>query len=207
MADFAEVVLNSARETDIITWIATFAGVVYVLLALRESVWCWSFGIVGSALSVSIMLNERLYYDALLNIFYVILGVYGWIQWAKEKNNEHGVNPNPAVVISKIPSDRLFICVSAGVVFGIVMGYVSNYVKENSFTYSDALLTSFSVVATWMTAKKYIENWIFWIVIDAAYVVLFYFKGPQMYLFALLFIFYTFMALAGYFAWRKSIKA
>ena len=217
MASFGDALLICIQETDLITWIGTVCAVLYVILALKESVWCWSFGIVGSALYVSVNFHEKLWYDALLNVFYVVLGIYGWIQWAKENRsteltaavlqNQTKADVKPELTISKIPSASLFICVSIAVVAGIIMGYVSNAISENRFAFMDALLTSFSVVATWMTAKKFIENWLFWIVIDAGYVVLYFVKGPHLYLVALLFIFYTFMAIAGYFAWRKSIKA
>jgi nicotinamide mononucleotide transporter len=217
MANFTEALVNCIRETDVITWIATVTAVIYVILALKENIWCWSFGIVSSALWVSVYFNERLWYESLLSIFYVILGVYGWIQWAKEKKNneltvlalqgEPAEDSKPAVVINRIPSNVLLICVSIAVVAGIIMGYVSNAISENSFAYSDALLTSFSVVATWMIAKKYLENWLFWIVIDACSAALYLIKGPTMYLAAVLFIFYTFMAAGGYFAWKKSLRA
>lgn len=217
MTTFTEALFNSIRETDAITWIATATAVVYVVLALRENIWCWSFGIVSSALWVSVYFNERLWYESALSIFYVVLGIYGWIQWSKETKDkevfdsalkgESAEASKPSVVIGKIPSGTLLLCVSIAVVAGIAMGYISNAISENRFAYSDALLASFSVIATWMTAKKYLENWLFWIVIDACSAGLYLVKGPSMYLAAVLFIFYTFMAAAGFISWKKNLKA
>lgn len=216
-SDIGSVLAESIVKTDAITWAATITAILYVLLALKESVWCWSFGIVSSGLSVGVYFYESLWYESLLSIFYVILGVYGWIQWTKEKKDHEltglvlGVqtetHAKPAIKIGKIPSNELLITSAIAVVAGLIMGFLSAQYTDNKFAYSDALLTSFSVIATWMTARKYIENWIFWIVIDACSAVLYICKGPSMYLFALLFIFYTFMAVAGYYTWRKSLKA
>lgn len=206
-AGIGEALLTSIEETDVITWIGTITAVIYVILALKESIWCWVFGIISSALWVAIYYHEKLWYESYLNIFYVALGVYGWVSWAKEKSHPAASTNSPELRISKITSRVLLNCVLIGVGAGIVLGYIAHAVTENDFAYTDALLSSFSVVATWMTARKYIENWLFWIVIDGCSAVLYIFKGPSMYLAALLFIFYTFMATAGYFAWKKNLKA
>jgi nicotinamide mononucleotide transporter len=205
-----DAILTSIAETDLITWIATVTAVIYVLLALKESIWCWSFGIISSALWVSIYFHEQLWYESYLNVFYVSLGIYGWISWARSSATSAAI-PQPAdpsqIKISRIPGRVLLNCVVIALSAGILLGYIASAVTKNDFAYTDALLSSFSVVATWMTAKKYIENWSFWIVIDACSAVLYIFKGPSMYLAALLFIFYTFMAIAGYFAWKKNLRA
>lgn len=201
MTDFISAVSESIAKTDLITWAATVSALVYVYLALKESVWCWSFGIVSSGLSVGVYFFESLYYESLLNIFYVGLGIYGWIVWSRTKGE------TAALVIRKIPQRELLIVSSLAVSVGLILGAITSAKTENHFAYSDALLTSFSLVATWMTTKKYIENWIFWILIDACSAALYWIKGPTMYLFALLFVFYTIMAIAGYYSWRKNLTA
>ena len=200
-SDLGTALAESISKTDAVTWAATVTAIIYVLLALKESVWCWSFGIIGSGLAVGVYFSESLWYESLLNVFYVVLGIYGWIMWSNPDSEK------PVLHISRIPSKQLLFSSAIAVGAGIIMGAVSAKYTENRFAYSDALLTSFSVIATWMTARKYIENWIFWIVIDGCSAVLYFVKGPSMYLFSLLFIFYTFMAVAGYFAWKKSMKA
>lgn len=198
--DFLSAVVHSLQETDLITWLATVTAVIYVFLALKENIWCWSFGIISSGLSVGVYINAAFYYEALLNIFYVLLGIYGWVMWSRRQPGEQ---ESPVTRIS--PKELLLVC-CIGVVAGLALGYFGDHYTDSEYPSSDALLASFGVVATWMTAKKYIENWIFWVVIDAGSAVLYFFKGPSMYLFALLFIFYTFMAVAGYFAWKKSLN-
>lgn len=197
----------SAAETDLITWMATVTAVIYVLLAIRESTWCWSFGIVSSGLSVGVYLNEHLWYESILNVFYMVLGVYGWVVWSR------GSAAHRNVPVTKIPGKILVNASVIGVLAGTALGWFAGWLGENKylppneFAYTDALLTSFAIIATWMTARKYIENWIFWIIIDAGSAVLYIAKGPSMYLFALLFIFYTFIAIVGFFAWKKNLKA
>ena len=198
-ADFFSGVAASFQETDLITWLATITAVIYVLLALKENIWCWSFGIISSGLSVGVYINATFYYEAILNVLYVILGIYGWMMWAR-RDAEKSEAP-----VTRIPARTLLTVCLIGVGASILLGYMGERFTNSDYPSSDALLASFGVIATWMTAKKYLENWLFWIAIDAASAVLYFIKGPSMYLFALLFIFYTFMAVAGYFAWKKSL--
>lgn len=215
--EITDSILTSVKQTDLITWIATITAVLYVILALKESIWCWSFGIVSSGLSIGVYVTQELYYESLLSVFYVVLGVYGWISWSSNRRGRE-VNGDAAIVnlsgtkdkqevhITLIPQRILAIVCFIGVAIGLLLGFASDTITGAQYAYMDAMVTSFSVLATWMTARKFLENWIFWIFIDACSAILYIVKGPGMYLFALLFIFYTFMAVAGYFAWRKNLR-
>jgi len=199
LSEFFHHVEETIVATDVITWIATITAVLYVLLALRENVWCWSFGIISSALSIAVYYKEQLAYEAVLNFLYVVLGVYGWVMWKRVPGRQEERK------ITTITLRYFLILVLISGASGIILGMISYHYTQSSFAYADALITSFSIVATWMTAKKFIENWIFWVAIDGFAAVVYFFKGPSLYLFALLFIFYTFIAAAGYFAWKKKL--
>lgn len=193
-------IVQTAVSTDWITWTATVSAVVYVLLALRENVWCWSFGILSSALSVYVYFTQLLWYEAALNLFYIAIGIYGWVKW--NQRNTEAINNR----IVKINLPKLIYIVSGGVCGSILLGYISHRYTSSTLPYADAFITSFSIIATWMTARKILENWILWIIIDGFAAGVYIFKGPELYLFAVLFAFYTIMSIAGYLSWRKKIR-
>jgi nicotinamide mononucleotide transporter len=191
---------EAARSTSLTSWLATFTAVIYVILAARENIFCWPFGILSSGLSVGVYASEELFFESLLNILYVVLGVYGWYQWRKQKTNAGGPRSKP---ITNLDVRTGVLLAATGIAGSVALGWFSWHFKTSSLPWADAAITVFSVVATWMTAKKIIENWIAWVFIDAAATVVYIVKGPSMYLFALLFIFFTLISVAGYFSWRK----
>jgi nicotinamide mononucleotide transporter len=194
--EFTETVWTSVQSTDAITWAGTVLAIVYVVLALRLSKWCWIAGTLSSMLFVFIYFKEQLYYEAVLNVVYAILGIYGWLKW---KNQD----ALPTTEIRTVKSAFLIKVIAVAISFGLLLGMFTHFFLKAEFAFADAMISSFSVLATILTAKKYIENWLFWIVIDAFSAVLYFIKGPSMYLVAVLFIFYTFMAISGYFSWKK----
>ncbi len=197
--EFTEIVWTSVQSTDAITWAGTVLALVYVVLALRLSKWCWIAGTLSSVLFVFIYFKEHLYYEAVLNIVYAVLGIYGWLKW---KNQD----AQTSTEIRTAKSGFLIRAIAVSIAFGLLLGMFTHFFLKAEFAFADAMISSFSVLATILTAKKYIENWLFWIVIDAFSAVLYFIKGPSMYLVAVLFIFYTFMAISGYFSWKKKQK-
>jgi nicotinamide mononucleotide transporter len=194
--EFTETVWGSVKSTDSITWAGTVLAIVYVVLALRLSKWCWIAGTLSSVLFVFIYFKEQLYYEAALNIVYAALGIYGWLNW-KNQDVQAGTE------IRNTKSGYLIKAVAVSISIGILLGMFTHFFLKAEFAFADAMISSFSVMATVLTARKYIENWIFWIIIDAVSAVLYFIKGPSMYLVAVLFIFYTFMAISVYFSWKK----
>ena len=195
-------VVDGIVATDLITWLATITAILYVLLALKESAWCWLFGILTSALSVITYFNQQLWYESILNVIYVLLGIYGWVIWVSRKNSD-----NTSTIITKMKKNNIAALLIVGAACSYLLGKWSEHNTTSTLPYADASITTFSIIATWMTAKKYLENWIVWIVADAFAAVVYYYKGPEMYLFTLLFVFYTIMAVSGYIVWKKKTQA
>lgn len=188
-------VKDAFYATSITEWLIFLTAMLYVILAALENVWCWLFGILSSAFSVYLCYSGRLFLESGLNIFYVIIGIYGWYQWlysSKEKTEL------PIVYISL--KKNIFL-IGIGLLIWIPFGYTAHKFSTQAMPYLDAFITAFSIVATWMTAKKIIQNWIYWIIIDALAILLYSYRG--FYLIGLLYIIYTILAAAGYFSWRK----
>jgi nicotinamide mononucleotide transporter len=174
--------------------LAVIFGVVYVVLAAKNNNWCWIFGILGSALSIYLFIvYAKLYAEAALYFFYVVAGIYGWITWRNQtQHNEvyhYGLIKN-LVIIG----------------FGIICSFALYFVVSSFFPTAqkpliDSFTTIFSFIATYLTAKKWIANWIYWVFIDLISTYLYYIRGLEIY--ALLMFAYSFIAIYGYLEWKK----
>ncbi|MEL6636400.1 MAG: nicotinamide riboside transporter PnuC [Bacteroidota bacterium] len=202
LASFWDSFLLAAESEGFFYWselLAVMTGIVYVVLATRSNPWCWPWGIVSSALwAYAAYVLFDLYVDALLQLFYVGMGIVGWQQWRRGAEGE--VRP-----VSRLRSSEHLAIVGVGLALALPIGYFFAEYTPAAATYIDAWTTVFSVLATILVVKRKLENWLYWIAIDAVYVYLYYTRGG--YLFALLFVAYTIIAIIGYRAWWREWKA
>ncbi len=176
-------------------YLAVLSGVAYVLLAARGQVWCWICGIISSAIYIYLNLEWQLYYDATLQFFYVLFGIYGWIQWNKGKSE--------VLSVQYINAKKQLQYAMYGLPLSVVLGYATYLYLNTPFTYIDAGVTVFSLIATYLTAKKVLQSWIWWILIDLCATGLYVDK--EAYVTALLYIVYALAAAYGYYTWKKQI--
>ena len=176
------------------------SGLLYVLLAARESAWCWAAGLVNVAAFFAISYKAQLYSDMGLQVLYLALTLYGTYMWlfggSKQKNEQ--------LHISKTNRKTWTALLLLSLLGTLLMGYLLNHHTDTDVPYWDALTTALSIAATWMTARKKLENWLIWIFVDPIYVGLYFYKG--WYLSSLLFVIYTLIAIAGYFAWKRTYR-
>ena len=197
---FFQNVIHAAATTSITEWVAIITALVYVALAAKENVWCWLFGIISAGIYIYLNFKIQLYLDAWLSLYYVVIGIYGWYAWVKGKTDKHAGS-----VLHRITIGVLGISLLVGIVSTLILGKLSDIYTDSPVPYFDAALTSFSLVATYLTTRKILENWIFWIVIDAAYVIIYINRGlPST---AVLNLIYTFVSVYGFIKWRKHLKA
>ncbi|MFL5766048.1 MAG: nicotinamide riboside transporter PnuC [Bacteroidia bacterium] len=188
---------TALSKTSVTEWLILISALLYIFLVALENSWGWLFGIIASALSVFLCYSGNLFLESGLNVFYVIIGVYGWHQWL------YGSKEKAELPITKLSLNNNLVLVLLGGVLWIPFGYFAGKYSTQALPYMDAFITAFSIIATYMTAKKYIENWIYWIITDSLGIFLFGIRG--FYLLALLNIVYTILALAGFLSWRKKI--
>lgn len=173
----------------------TVLSLIYLYLSIKQKVSLWIFGFLASALYVVVFFESKLYADMSLQFYYLIVSVYGWINWKRAKEAKE----LQATVTTKKMWLQLLI---ATVVIYFVYYIVLLYFTDSTIPKSDSLVGALSVIATWMLARKLIENWLVWIVVDAICVGLYVYKG--LYPTVGLFVVYTVMAVLGYFQWRKN---
>ena len=179
---------------------AVFFGVISVLYAKKNNVLVYPSGIVGSAIFVYLLIKWGLFGDFIINIFYVVMSVYGWYLWTRKAEGENLLNISQTNRKEKIIASIIFITVF---IF-IWIIYIAFDKFDNWTAYVDTLTTAIFFSGMWLMAKRKIENWIFWIVGDIITIPLYFYKGLTMSSF--LYLIYTFIAIAGYLAWRKSIE-
>src|SRR6218665_75040 len=167
----SDSIISAFKATSITEWLIFITAMVYVVLAAAENVWCWLFGILSSAFSVYLCFSGHLFLESGLNVFYVAIGVYGWYQWlygSKEKKE--------APIISYFFRKNLFL-IGIGILIWVPVGIIAQNYSTQVLPFMDAFITAFSIIATWMTAKKIIENWLYWVAIDGLAVVLYAYRG------------------------------
>ena len=178
---------------------AVFFGVLYVILAIKSNVWCWPAGMISAALYIVFDLQLKYYQDGILQAFYVLAGVYGWVLWTKKKEESAA----PRTDLHSRTFKQMMPLLVAGLFLFPVAGYAFSKFG-NAFSYLDAFTTVFSFIATYFTAKKVLENWIMWVILDIVFVLQYFLKDA--YLTSGLYLFLTLMAVYGYYEWRKQLN-
>ena len=176
--------------------LATFFGVAYVVLAAKKNILCWSAGIISSILSVYLFwVYSKLYAEAYLYFYYVIAGIIGWMQWSNPKTDR------PFVIKVNYVTHIVFILIGAVLSYGLYF-FISYIFPDAARPLIDSFTTVFSFLATWMTIRKWLSSWIYWIIIDVVSVGLYWSRDLNIY--AFLMVLYTVLALYGYLSWKKS---
>lgn len=171
-------------------------AVIYVLFASKANRICFVFGFISSMIYIYLTFSLKFYFDTSINIYYLIMSIYGWYAWGSDGDNYSSI----MTLSSKKFSTLLF----SGLIFSLGVAFTATLFTDASLAYLDAFTTVFSIIATWMVVKKYIENWLIWIIVDLVASGMYFYK--EFYLTSLLFILYTLIAIYGFFKWRKKLN-
>lgn len=177
---------------------AALMGVAYIVLAAQESQWCWLFAFCSTVIYTALFWEGQLPMQALLNFYYIGMAIYGYWLWQKHGKAED----NLAISSWSLPKNLSFIVI--GITISALATYYLQATEQSKSPALDAYTTVFAVMNTWLMAKKIIQNWLYWIIIDAAAVVLYIETGY--YATAALFVLNTVLAVAGYSSWVRLQK-
>ncbi len=179
--------------------VAVCLAIAYVILAIRQSLWCWPAAAISASIYTVLFFTGRLYMESVLQIFYVIMAGYGYWSWVRGREHTH-----KTLEISQLRWQWHAYWALALVAVSLVLGFTLNRYTNADMAYIDTLTTVFSFFATFLVARKVLENWLYWIVIDVVYIGLFWVKGYHAT--ALLFVVYVIMAAIGYWRWRQDFQ-
>ena len=177
---------------SIIETIAVVLSVLYVILATKQNIWCWAAAGISVVLYIYICFSAQLYPETGLQIFYLLMTFYGYFQW--NKNNRE-------LEIAQWTIGKHLLLILIGAIITFLMGFYFATFTSSKMPIVDSFTTVFSIIATYMVTKKVLSNWLYWIVIDAVSIYLYF--SRDLHLTSLLFIAYTIIAILGYFAWLK----
>lgn len=194
----------------IITWIsgnyfeviAALLGFVAIFLQIRQNVWYWLVSIVMVSMYIYIYIKARLYADMSLQVYYLVISFYGWYLWLFGKKSDEGRQEQLPVSSTSLPL-RIRLVIITVVLFFFIGWFLQTF-TDSDLPWWDSFTTALSFVATWMLARKLIENWLVWIVVDAVSAVIYIYKG--LFPTAVLFFFLTVLAVVGYRSWLRDLK-
>ena len=178
----------------IIESIAVLFSILYVILAVKENIWCWGAALISVSLYIYICFSAQLYPETGLQVFYFIMAIIGYYMWNKENKEE----------IKEWSEIKHLLIILSGAILTFFMGFYFSTYTNSKMPIIDSFTTVFSIIATYMVIKKVLGNWLYWIVIDAVSVYLYF--NRDLHLTSLLFIAYTIIAIFGYFSWMKKMK-
>jgi len=183
--------------------LAVVLAIAYLLLALRENSLCWYCALASTAIYTGLFWDVSLLMESALNVYYMAMAVYGWHQWRRSDSSRGELHRelHRGIAIHSWPLTHHILAWSLIVLLSVVSGFLLASNTSAALPYLDSFTTWGSVLTTWMVARKVLENWLYWIVIDGASIVLY--LDRDLYLTSLLFSAYVIIVVFGYFSWRK----
>lgn len=173
-------------------------GLLYLWLEYRANIWLWAVSIVMPVVHGVLYYRSGLYADMAMNVYYVIAGFYGWIVWLRGSG---GKSDKPVLRISKTPLHLGGILTVVGLLVWGAIYFILVCYTDSTVPVLDSLTTAMSIVALWMLSRKYLEQWLVWLAVDAISCGLYIYKGIPFT--AGLYGLYTILAVAGYMRWRR----
>ena len=180
---------------DIVT---TTLGLAYILLEYKASVWMWVVGFVMQVLGIVLYYQKGLYADCGMEFYYLAMTVYGFIAWMRHKQK------SAELPIRHMPKKMAFVWLGLAAVIWAAIYFLLSRFTNSTVPVLDAFTTALSIVGIWALARKYLEQWFVWIVVDVVCCVLYVQKGIPFK--AGLYGLYVVIAIAGYFKWKQLSK-
>ncbi len=194
-----ELVIKWLSE-NYIELLGAILGIAYIFFSIRQSILTWPIGLLTSVLYVWVFFASKLYADMGLQMYYVVISIYGWYEWLFGNKTNHSEPIKVSRITMKL---SIVLSVISFFLFLLIWFILKNY-TDSPVPMADSLATALSIVATWMLARKILEHWLVWIFVDAFSVGLFWYKDlmPTV----ILFVVYTVMAYIGYREWKQEFQ-
>jgi len=188
--------LAELQAFSVLELISVVLAVAYLLLAIRQNIWCWYCAAVSTACYVWIFIDARLYMESALHVFYLAMAIYGWYSWRQGARDSESL---PVVVWSLGTHGKAVLCI---ILLSSISGYILQTFTDAVFPYIDSLTTWSAVWATFLVARKVLENWWYWFLIDAASMVIYWTR--DLHLTSVLFALYLLLIPFGLWSWIRS---
>jgi len=202
MSAWLQSLITGAQALSPWEAVAVIFAIAYLFLAVRENILCWLFAFMSTAIYTVLFWDVNLLMESALNVYYMAMAVYGWYQWTRGGHN--GNNESHALSVQSMSGQQHVLVITATAILVVISGYLLSEHSSAAWPYVDSFTTWASVITTYLVTRKYLQNWLYWIVIDMVSIPLYIDRGLN--LTALLFIVYTVVAVIGYFSWRSHLR-
>jgi len=176
----------------------TVLSLIYLFLLVKENIWCWLFSILSAIFFIYSFISVKLYSEAILYSFFILFSIYGWYKWSANEKGE-------VLAIKTLPLKNHIFWIITGFILAFGLGYIFKTYTDAEKSFIDSNTTIFSLIASYLQAHKYLYSWVYWIVLNAVTVGLYFSQGLKIY--AGLFVIYFVMARIGLLDWRKKYLA
>jgi nicotinamide mononucleotide transporter len=198
MTDLLGVTITQALQNSWWEIGAVVLGISYLLLAMRESVLCWYAAFFSTSIFLVIFWDVNLYMESALQVYYLAMAVYGWFLWRK------GSDDKSSLPISSWHLSRHIQVILITVVISGITGYGLSMYTDARFPYLDSFTTWGAIITTYMVARKVLENWLYWFVLDGLSIYLYI--DRELYFTAALFAAYLIIVVFGYLTWSRRLS-
>jgi len=181
---------------SLVEWIAVGFGLAYLILAMREHIACWAMALISTSLFLWLFWQAKLMMESALQVYYIAMAVYGWWQW-------RGGNSGTEKAIQTLSKGQHLAIGATVALLTLGSGLWLSEQTDASQPFLDSFTTWGSIITTLLVAHKVLENWLYWIVIDIASIILYANSG--LWVTVVLFALYVILAVIGYFQWRKHL--
>jgi len=191
-------VIDQAQGYSLLELIAVVFAIAYLLLAIRQNIWCWLCAGISTAIYIWLFIGAKLYMESVLNSFYFAMAIYGWFVWSSGRDDGH---ERPVVVW---PRQSHAVAIAVIAFMSALSGFLLTRYTDAAFPYIDSLTTWSAIWATFLVARKVLENWWYWLAIDSVSVLIYWSRDLQ--LTSLLFVVYLIMIPFGIVSWTRSFR-
>lgn len=195
------MIVYSWLSDNYIEVFGAITGLIYVFLEIRQTIWLWPIGIITSAVYIWVFFTGKLYADMSLQVYYLVISCLGWYWWVKGTGQQE---EEGELFVTRLDLKTGLVLAAVLSVLFIVMWFILDGLTDSPVPGWDSFITSLSIVATWMLARKIYEHWLLWIVVNSVAVVLFLSRG--LYPTVILYVIYGIMSFVGLAAWKKTIR-
>lgn len=178
-------------------------GLLYLWLEYKADIRLWIVGLIMPLVHGTLYFSKGLYADASMQVYYVLAGLYGWIVWQHARKQRKGSTAKDTPIVPT-PAGRVLPLAAVYAVAHVAIYFFLRQFTDSSVPFWDSMTTSMSIVAMWMLSRKYLEQWLVWLVVDLITVGLYFYKGIP--LTGGLYMVYSALAVAGYMRWRKQMQ-
>ena len=190
----------AAHWLDMLT---TALGLAYIILEYHASIWLWAVGFAMQSLGIVLYYQKGLYADCGMEFYYLAMTVYGWWNWMRKKPDS--VQDHQSVVsITHFPIRAALVWLFITIVAWAALYTFLVTCTDSRVPLADSFTTALSFVGIWALARKYLEQWLIWIVVDVVTCCLYFYKDIPFK--ASLYGLYVIIAVAGYYKWRRMMK-